>query len=295
MRNHQWALMAVLALTFGATLGAEIIPEALLSFPAQTQYMEYDNLAALRKLPDYKTLRDRFSGRPLEDAKAALIRLSIAEDQVREIVSGSSSKAFYGVFEGTFSGQAAAIRGRQRGLAVNVSSTEAFCVQKGTCITFLDNSLAAFGTLAELREMLETRQGAMPRLTSNRNVVTLIENTDHQAPVRGVMFGAELNSTLADMLKESTGWNMDWSHLSSNITAMSYSVKFDAKAHVAATLQCASSTAAAILSQTVNAMGSLQSVSASGSVPFQNLRVSSSGHVVDFKADTPLPGAVPSK
>lgn len=285
----------MMAVVFSSPVCAQIIPEALLSFPAQTQYVEYDNLAMLRTLPDYNVLRERFSGKPLEDAKALLIGLGVEENQVREIISGSSSRAFYALASGTFSGQAAASRARQKGMAREVLTSEVFCPKSGTCVAFLDNSTAAFGTLAELKEMLETRQGIMARLSSNRDVVALLDNTDHRAPVRGVMFGAQLNSTLTDMLKESTGWNMDWSRLSSNLNAMSYSVKFDTKAHVAATLECTSKTAAALFAQTLGAMGSLQSVSASGAMPFQNLHVSSSGATVDFKADAPLPTAAAGK
>lgn len=287
--------IAILAMMLSGPLCAQVIPEALLSFPAQTQYLEYDNLAELRALPNYSVLREKFAGKPLEDAKASMLRLGIQEDQVHEIVSGSSAKAFYGLVGGTFSGQAAAVRGRQHGMATRILTSEAFCPKDGTCVVFLENSLAAFGTLAELKEMLETRQGLITRLNSNRAIVTLLNNTDQRAPVRGLICGNELNTTLSDMLKESTGWNMDWSKISSNISALAYSVRFDSKAHVAAVLECASKTAAALLAQTLNAMASLQSVSASSGVAFQNLQVSSSGNTVDFKADTPLPAAPAKK
>ena len=125
----------------------------------------------------------------------------------------------------------------------------------------------------------------MAGLSANRDVVILINNTDRRAPVRGILFGGQLNSSVSDMLKESLGWNRDWSGLSSNVTAIGYSVQFDTKTHVSATLDCTSRTSAALLVQMLTALGALQPAN----MPLQNLRVSANGNVIDLKADTPLP------
>jgi hypothetical protein len=300
MRNCQRNLVIIFfALSAARDLSAEIISEALLSFPSQTEYVEYDNLAALRTLPDYNTLRQRFSGKPLEDAKIALGQLGIHEDQVHEIVSGSSSTAFYGLVAGTFSGELVAKSARGKSAAAKVLENQAFCPGKGTCVVFLEDSLAAFGTLAELKDLLEARQGFLGRLNSNRKVVGLLNSTERRAPVRGVVFGGQLNTAISDMLQDLSGWNRDWSRLSANISAIGYSVKLDSKAHVSATLECTSGTAAALLVQMLSALSSLQSVtgstgSSTAGMPFQNLQVSSSGNIVDFKTDTAIPNSAPA-
>lgn len=283
--SNRTLLLTFLVVSFGKCLSAQVISEALLSFPTQTEYVEYDNLAMLRTLPSYPALRERFSGKPLDDAKAALAKLGIPEDQVREIVSGSSATAFYGLAGGTFSGDAVA-RSANAKNSTKLLESRAFCPGGQTCVVFLENSIAAFGTLSQLKELLEVRQGFATSLNSNRNVVSLLNGTDSHAPVRGVVFGGQLKNAISDMLKDSIGWNKDWSGLSSNVSSIGYSVKFDAKSHVVAKLECTSRTAASVLVQMLSAVGSLES-SSDGS--FQNLQVSSSGNIIDFKADSALP------
>ena len=138
---------------------AEIISQALLSFPAQTQYLEYDNIARLRNLPDYPALRQRFSGKPLEDARVALRQLGIREDQVQEVVSGSSSSAFYVLIAGTFSEASA----KRHATATKLLDTHAYCPGKSGCVVFLEDSLAAFGTPSELKDIVQAHEGLIGR------------------------------------------------------------------------------------------------------------------------------------
>jgi len=270
------------------TAQAGILADALLAFPVRTEYVEYDNLALLRNLPNYNVLRQEFSGKPLEEARIVLGQLGIRENQVDEIVTGSDAKVFYGIISGTFSGQLAAKTGKSRGYAVKLPESQAFCTGRETCVVFLEDSLAAFGSVVSLKEMLETRQGAKVRLSSNRNIAALINGTDANAPVRGVLWGTQLKSSISQLLQDWTGWKRDWSSLSANISGIGYGVRFDSKAHVSATLDCTSRTAAAVLIQMLDAVGAVQSTAV---VPFQNLQVSSSGSSVSLKADTAMPGA----
>jgi hypothetical protein len=288
MRNWQRNLaIGMLAAACGSSLRADLLSEAVLCFPAQTEYVEYDNLATLRTLADYNTLRQRFSGKPLEDAKAALARLGIQESQVHEVVTGSSANGFYGVVAGTFSGDAAASSARNKGLGTRVEDSHAFCPGSGTCIAFLEDSLAAFGSIGQLKEMLEARQGIVARLSSKRGVVALLTATERNAPVRGLVYGGQLRSEVADMLNDWTGWNRDWSTFSANVSAIGYGVRFDSKTHVSATLECTSAATAGLLRQMLSVLGGMSG----GNAPFQNLQVASSGNNVDFKVDTALPGA----
>lgn len=102
--KHSAFFGLIIALT--PSLQTAMVADASFSFPAQTQYVENDNLTELRKLPSYNTLRQNFSGRPLEEAKAVLGQLGVQEDQVQEIVTGSDSAAFYRLVAGTSSSDA---------------------------------------------------------------------------------------------------------------------------------------------------------------------------------------------
>jgi hypothetical protein len=267
----------------------------MLSFPAKTEAVEYDNLYELRRLPNYASLRQRFAGKQLDDAKAALASLGVGESQVHEIVMGTGSAAFYGLVAGSFSSAQAVKAAKKGGIWPRAAGTEKIFCPKGTsCVVFLEDSLAAFGALSQLEAIVETRLGAMPSLRSNETVSSLMNSTLSRFPVRGVVYGSQLTTVIGDALQDGSGLHIDWTQFTSNIRAFSYSVNMDSKAHVVAKLQCKSAAMAGVLRQMLGALGGVQTVAGKvgkdpASMPFQNLEVSASGSSVDLKMDTPLP------
>lgn len=285
---HKATMLLLLA---AGILRAEIVSQAMLAFPAKTESIEYDNLYELRRLPDYNALRQRFAGKQLDDAKAALAKLGVNELQVHEIVMGTSPAGFYGLVAGTFSSVQAMKTAQKNGIWPHAADNEKIFCPKGTsCVVFLEDSLAAFGALEQVKAILETRLGVMPRLGSNATVASLMSSTQSRFPVRGVVYGSQLTSVIADALQDGSGLHINWSQFTSNISAFSYSVSMDSKAHVVAKLVCKSPTTAGVLRQMLGALGGVQSVASKvSSMPFQNLEVSTSGDLVDLKMDTPLP------
>jgi hypothetical protein len=270
---------------------AQIISEALSVFPAQTESLEYDNLAALRALPNYETLRQQFSGKPLEQAKATPAKLGIPEDQVTEMALGSTRGALYGLLGGAFSGSAAIkFAARKSILPLKLEDTHMFCPGAGTCIVFLEDWLAAFGSPGELKAMLEGRQGITASLGSNARFVRMMDNSDALAPVRGVASGNQFDSLISGGLREKTGMDLNWAQFSSSISLVGYSLTFEGKAHVRATLECKSSFAAAILKQILAALA--QAGPKIADMPFQNMEVASSDATIDLKMDTILPSSL---
>jgi hypothetical protein len=285
----------LLLLLAACGLRAEIVSEAMLSFPSKTEAVEYDNLYELRRLPNYSSLRQRFAGKQLDDAKAALSKLGVNELLVNEIVMGTSPTSFYGLVAGTFSAAQATKAAQKNSIWPYLANKEkVFCPKGTSCVVFLDDSLAAFGPLPQIKAILDTRLGITPRLGSNAVVSTLMNNTEIRFPVRGVVYGSQLNSVIGDALQQESGLHIDWTQFTSNISAFSYSVSMDSRAHVIAKLQCKTPTMAGVLRQMLGALGGVQSVTTRAgkdpaSMPFQNLEVSASGNVVDLKMDTPLP------
>jgi hypothetical protein len=150
--------------------------------------------------------------------------------------------------------------------------------------------------MEQLKKILQARDGVSTRLTSNSDAVQLLNSTDRAAPVRGVLFGGQLRAAVSNLLPDWSGLNIDRSRLTSTVTGVGYSITFDGKAHLTATLECASGTAAAILSQMLSALGALQSVTAPAGAAgqtFEKVHVSSAGNRVHFQADTVLPAAAP--
>jgi hypothetical protein len=268
-------------------LQAQILPEALRDFPAQTESLEYDNLAALRALPDYNALKQRFSGQQLQRLQTALTKIDVPESAVTEIVMATSPTGFYGLISGTFHGPTVTKNALQKGCPfIDAGDAKILVPSSEMSILFLSDSLAAFGISAQIKSMLEARQGAAPRLESKAGLVDLLNRTDSHAPVRGIASGSQIAASLSAAMQGESS-TIDWTRLASNITAFGYSVKLDSKAHVQARLQCQSPATAAVLRQMLGALSALQSVA--GAASFENLEVSSSGVFIDLKMDTPLP------
>jgi hypothetical protein len=281
---------AFVVCSFLPSLEAQIIRESLRDFPAQTESLEYDNLAKLRALPNYKALKERFTGKPLQRVQTALARIDLPESEVQEIVMATSPAGFYGLIAGTFNGEIIAKNALKKGCSfIDAENEKILLPTSEMAVLFLGNSLAAFGTSAQIKNMLESRKGAAPNLNAKTSLVQLLNQTDRESPVRGISSGSQIAASLTDAMQGETSLNIDWSRLASNVSAFAYSVKLDTKAHVVARLQCQSPAAAAVLHQMLSAVSALQSVVSSASV--ENLEVSSSGVFIDLKMDTPLPAS----
>jgi hypothetical protein len=283
------------ALLAAYPLQAQILSAALLGFPDKTESIEYDNLYELHKLPAYPALRQRFSGKPLDQAKDALAQLGIDEMQVNEMVVGTSPGQFYGLLSGTFSASSAVSKAQKNGIApLLIDSDRLYCPKGPVCVVFLEDSLAAFSTYDQLKVLLETRLGSLPRLNPKGVLASLIRDTPPRSPVRGAVFGSELNSVLSDALQDESGLNLDWTKLTTNISAFSYAVDMDSRAHVVAKVVCQSAATAAVLHQALDALRGVQQAARKigqdpASMPFQNLQVSASESVLDLTMDTRLP------
>jgi hypothetical protein len=80
--------------------------------------------------------------------------------------------------------------------------------------------------------------------------------------------------------------DLNWAQFSSSISLVGYSLTFERKAHVKATLECKSALAAAILKQILSALA--QAGPKIADMPFQNMEVVSSDATIDLKMDTIL-------
>ncbi len=137
-----------------------------------------------------------------------------------------------------------------------------YCVGRATCVLFLEDSLVAFGTPDSLKIMLLARQGVLTRLSTNAEAVRLLETGDKTAPVRGIILGAQLQSALSSSLGQWFGKSAQSIKLPVTVIEIGYHVMFGTRVHLEATLQCTSNAAAALLAQTLNALSSLQSMTA---------------------------------
>jgi hypothetical protein len=268
-------------------LRAELLSQALLSFPASTKSLEYDNLAQLRRLPNYQTLRKQYSGASLERAQATLATLGITEESIQEVVSTVGSADFYGIVSGSFSGIQAGRRAAKVGFhQLLVGKEQAQCSATGVCVMFLEDSLAAFGGAKELQAMLQARQGTSPRLGAETAISELLSKADLRAPVIGIAPGSDLSAWIGDGVANGLLSQADLSKLLDNISLFQYSVKIDDRAHVNLNLACASSLAAVALRGSLSALNAMHSLSnGDAASTFEHLTVSSNEKLVHLTLD----------
>jgi hypothetical protein len=291
MRRPTFLSLAIGLLGFctSALMHAELLSQALLFFPASTKSLEYENLAQLRKLPDYAKLRQQYSGAALDRAEATFSKLGITEDSIAEAVSTIGSADLYGIVSGSFSGiearkQAAKTAFRQ----LTLGNKNVYCSDTEVCVLFLEDSVAAFGKVEDLKAILRARQGITPRLGEKTPISDLLAKADLHAPVIGIAPGSELNNFIGDDIPGGYLSKANLSKLLATISLFQYSVRLDNKAHLNMNLSCATSLEAAALSQSLSTLNALHSISSSDTASFDHLAANSSEKLVHLTMDVSL-------
>jgi hypothetical protein len=247
---------ALLFIACATVLRAQLVSEALSTFPQQTESVEYHSLSAV----------------PLDShTKAALNKLGMEEDQPTDLIVGVSKGVRYGLLTGTFSGKKVAARKSINPLKLEDHAL--YCPGGGACFLFLEDWLIAFGTTDQLAAMLQVRQGLSPSLRAKTRMAEMLSATDESAPVRGIAPPNQVSSLMPSGipggLLEKLGFDVD---------LLAYSVSMDKLTRVKAALDCKTKLSAAALEQTLFAVSRMQQ-------QFANLDVSLSDTTVNLSID----------
>jgi hypothetical protein len=287
--------LAVLLGFLAGALQAELLPEAVPAFPAQTTGLEYDALSTLRALPNYRNLRKQYSGEGLQRAQKDLLLLGISEDQLSEVVTAAGPNGFFGLLAGGFHAAAAAKEAARHGMAQSaLDDGPVFCAADGFCFLLPTSAEGRvfFGTLAQLHAISDVFEGRAPSLRANPTLMNLIGRMEPHAPVFGIAPGSEIGQWIGDSIPPAMSSRIDVSRLFSGIEDFAYSVKLDSKAHVALSLFCTSEQSASLLKDALSAASGLERAAAmaagSASLPFNNMAVSATGRMVALNLDAPI-------
>jgi hypothetical protein len=275
-------------------LRAELLPSALQTFPADTKSLECDNLTMLRQLPNYRDLRQQYSSESLQRVKSTLLTMGISEDQLAEVVTASGPGGFYGLVAGKFASATVAKKAAEQKLPRTALGTgSAYCSPDNVCL-FLsghNDGSASFGTLEQLRAMLAVSQGHAPSVKSNSSFTTILNEMDLHAPVVGLAPGSEISQLVKGAVPSELSSRFDLSQWLSKVESFGYSIRIDTSAHLDVHLLCKSEADSKLLSNTLNAVGSLQRMAAlavGNSWSFRNLSATPSGSMVALKLDAAL-------
>lgn len=277
-----------------AIVKANVLSEALLLFPSDTKSVEYDNLGELRKLANYQTLRQQYTDRGLQQALRSFWKLGMAEDTVDEVVLASNGAESYGIAFGTFSGAIARKRLGWTSLTnVLFHNEHILCPRGPACVWFFEDSTAVFGTQAQLRRVIEVRDGGATSMQQNAALTDLLTRSGTTAPVIGAGPGSTILSWIGDSIPQSVLTTLGLNKLLSSILWFCYNVSFppasqSSTTHVEMKLLCSSESDAATLRQVLTAYSVMQQAGTGTGVTqkhFDHAAISSSGTAVAVKAD----------
>ena len=228
------------ALLFPTPLAAAQLPgEALNTFPADTLQVAFTNIAELRSLSIYPQIRQRILNRQLHAFEDFLRPLGIEpEKDIDEVMLGWRGEmvgpsGFLGMASGRFQPDVIRQYFEHTNLPVReYDGAELYAFGSGSdpndlFFTFFDNSLAAFGRLADVKAMLDARQGSANALNSNADFVNWQGELDGTAPQWGILNGKSASNLAGLWLAPSGQKNVDLSSLSRSVRTLLYRVQWD--------------------------------------------------------------------
>jgi hypothetical protein len=248
-------LLVVLAagavLLFPARLAADQLPsEALDTFPADTLQVAFTNLATLRSEPVYPQIRQRILNRQLHAFEDFLRPMGIEpERDVDEVMLGWRGEmvgpaGFLGLAAGRFRPDLIQKYFEHTGLPVReYNGNDLYAFGSGSdpndlFFTFFDDSLAAFGRLADIKAMIDARMGSINALNTNADFVNWQGELDETAPEWGILNGKSTGNLAGLWLAPSGQKNIDLSSLSRSVRALLYRVQWGTDFSAQLTMVC---------------------------------------------------------
>ncbi len=254
--------LGLLLIVFGAgSLKAQsLVSEALSSFPRDTIRIEYSHPSVLRNLPDYSTLRQRYEGPRLQELEGSLAKLGIQESDVDELVLGwriqDEAWQFFGVTSGRFNAHSLAERAAAQGLAESrLGEQTAYCSNDNSnCMAVLSDTLGAFGSLASLQAIQESRAGRLPNLASEGRFARLVARAQSGTPIWGVAVGLAVPDWFRGWMPNQTDLKIDWEQAFKPVEGLVYSVDPGKTVKLSIAMDCTSAADAASLKQALDGL-----------------------------------------
>jgi hypothetical protein len=251
-------------LCFPAPLPADQLPqEALATFPVDTLQVAFTNFAELRSLPAYPQIRQRFLNQQLRAFQDFLRPMGIDPDRdLDEVMLGwrgeiAGPAGYLGMATGRFQPDLVQKYFDRVNLPIReYAGANLYAFGSGSdpgdlFFTFLNESLAAFGRLADLKAILDARQGSANALNANADLVSWEGELEDTAPQWGILNGKSV-SNLAGLWFAGGKKNVDFGSLGRSVRALLYRVQWDTGFSAQLILVCDSPESAEGFAQLLN-------------------------------------------
>lgn len=231
-------LTLALLLSPALASGQGVARDALAMFPADTQQLAYLNLAQFRGMAEYPQIRRYLLTSQLRDFQDFLRSVGVdPEKDVDEIVLGwrgesGGGAGFYGRAEGRFDLDRVQQLFRKQQLPVReYQGQQLYAFGSGTStmdmfFAFLSPSSAAFGRLADLKDILDVRARVKPALDTNSKFVDWEAELEGTAPQWGISTGKAAANQVAPWISAGRNLNVDPSTILGPVQAFLYRLEW---------------------------------------------------------------------
>jgi hypothetical protein len=237
-------LLAVVAffgtLLFPARLAADELPqEAFNTFPADTLQVAFTSLEELRSSSAYPQIRERIINRQLRAFQEFVRPMGIDLDKdVDEVMVGwrgemAGPSGYMGLASGRFQPDLIGKYFDRTNLPVqHYDDASLYAFGSGgdpddLFFTFINGSTAVFGRLADVKAMLDVRQGSANALNSNSDFVGWEGELEGTGPQWGILNGKSASNLAAMWLAGSGRKDVDFGSMSHSIQALLYRIEWD--------------------------------------------------------------------
>ena len=232
------SLTLALLLSPALASGQGVARDALAMFPADTQQLAYLNLAQFRGMAEYPQIRRYLLTSQLRDFQEFLRSVGVdPEKDVDEIVLGwrgesGGGAGFYGRAEGRFDlDRVQQLFTKQRLPVREYQGQQLYAFGSGTSpmdtfFAFLSPSSAAFGRLADLKDLLDVRARAKPALDSNSKFVDWEAELEGTAPQWGISTGKAAANQVAPWISAGGNLSVDPSTILGPVQAFLYRLEW---------------------------------------------------------------------
>ena len=290
LRSIIWMTVILLSCGVVPLLGQDLVTKALNSFPADTIRFEYSSPATLRKLPNYTSLREHYTGPRLKKLVASMAELGVAETDIDQLVLGwnaSGSKLnLYGFAGGHFRSDALEAHAAAHNLPPQqIGGKTGYCLGAGlesVCVVVLSSTEGIFGTLATLSQITQTLDGGGASIGSNAIFAKIVKEEQGKAPIWGVATASAVASWFKGWMPGQATVEMDWSKVFQSVNALGYKVQTGSNVHLNLEMYCKSDEDAQSLRQVLEGLKLAQQIAWQNQYPnrtnpFQKMDLSQTG------------------
>jgi hypothetical protein len=270
----RWASSGIFPLVTTLLLGERAFGQRLLwdsagALPGNLAYVEYENLKALREMPDFPSLRRACTGNSLRGLEGWLQAFGVKEENVVELVvgleEGKDGFQIFAVASGQFN-PALASEGSSsdpRFVPTEIGDVTGYCSARASerppCAVLRGQNWAALGAREFLSYVVGGGDGLTEPLSSEPEFMDLAAMVPKDAPLWGFARGVAAVQWFKQNIPFADSVPIVWSSTLKGLDGLTYSVMPDEhQVHVTVNLQYKTSSGASFLGMVLEGVKAIE-------------------------------------